>query len=103
MLVAWLSLSCSLSRTAVSTMLQALLLIYRLILTPSSNGRRAPAVGLPSAWAVHQIMAWFGLERYGSRVAYRWLWAMTTLFTLHGGCVVGKVRRICSFTSRTTS
>ena len=32
----------------------------------------------PSAWALHQIMAWVGLE-IAQRMAYWWLWTMTPL------------------------
>ena len=47
MLVAWLSLSCGLSRTAASTTLQALLLIFRILLTPflvSAIGQSMPGL-----------------------------------------------------------
>ena len=48
------------------------------------------------AWPPHQIMAWVGLERYGrledaQRLAYRWLYMMTTAFVDFNGVVPEKV------------
>ena len=49
------------------------------------------------AWPPHQIMAWVGLERYGyiedaQRLAYRFLYMMTTAFVDFNGVVPEKVR-----------
>ncbi|KAI6006620.1 glycoside hydrolase family 37 protein [Pisolithus orientalis] len=49
----------------------------------------------PYAWPPHQIMAWVGLERYGyleeaQRLAYRWLYMMTTAFVDFNGVVPEK-------------
>jgi alpha,alpha-trehalase len=49
------------------------------------------------AWPPHQIMAWVGFERYGrledaQRLAYRWLYMMTTAFVDFNGVVPEKVR-----------
>ena len=48
------------------------------------------------AWPPHQIMAWVGLERYGyledaQRLAYRFLYMMTTAFVDFNGVVPEKV------------
>lgn len=48
------------------------------------------------AWPPHQIMAWVGFERYGrledaQRLAYRWLYMMTTAFVDFNGVVPEKV------------
>lgn len=47
------------------------------------------------AWPPHQIMTWVGLERYGyleeaQRLAYRWLYMMTTAFVDFNGVVPEK-------------
>ncbi|KAI0319518.1 alpha,alpha-trehalase-neutral trehalase [Amylostereum chailletii] len=49
----------------------------------------------PYAWPPHQIMAWVGLERYGyledaQRLAYRFLYMMTTAFVDFNGVVPEK-------------
>ena len=49
------------------------------------------------AWPPHQIMTWVGLERYGyledaQRLAYRFLYMMTTAFVDFNGVVPEKVR-----------
>jgi len=49
----------------------------------------------PYAWPPHQIMAWVGLERYGyledaRRLAYRFLYMMTTAFVDFNGVVPEK-------------
>ncbi|CCL99293.1 uncharacterized protein FIBRA_01309 [Fibroporia radiculosa] len=49
----------------------------------------------PYAWPPHQIMTWVGLERYGyledaQRLAYRWLYMMTTAFVDFNGVVPEK-------------
>ncbi|PVF93610.1 putative neutral trehalase [Serendipita vermifera] len=49
----------------------------------------------PYAWPPHQIMAWVGFERYGrledaQRLAYRWLYMMTTAFVDFNGVVPEK-------------
>ena len=49
----------------------------------------------PYGWAPHQILAWTGLERYGfhdetQRLAYKWLFMMTTAFVDYNGVVVEK-------------
>ncbi|KAN0092931.1 glycoside hydrolase family 37 protein [Tylopilus felleus] len=49
----------------------------------------------PYAWPPHQIMTWVGLERYGyleeaQRLAYRWLYMMTTAFVDFNGTVPEK-------------
>ncbi|KAJ9114018.1 hypothetical protein QFC22_005838 [Naganishia vaughanmartiniae] len=49
----------------------------------------------PYGWAPHQIMAWVGLERYGyedqcQRLAYRWIYMMTTAFVDYNGVVPEK-------------
>ncbi|CAK5269700.1 unnamed protein product [Mycena citricolor] len=49
----------------------------------------------PYAWPPHQIMAWVGLERYGyleeaQRLAYRFLYMMTTSFVDFNGVVPEK-------------
>ena len=51
------------------------------------------------AWPPHQIMAWVGLERYGrledaQRLAYRWLYMMTTAFVDFNGVVPEKVSTV---------
>jgi len=50
----------------------------------------------PYAWPPYQIMAWVGLERYGylddaQRLAYRFLYMMTTAFVDFNGVVPEKV------------
>jgi alpha,alpha-trehalase len=50
----------------------------------------------PYAWPPHQIMTWVGLERYGyledaQRLAYRFLYMMTTAFVDFNGVVPEKV------------
>lgn len=49
----------------------------------------------PYGWPPHQIMAWVGLERYGfqeecNRLAYRWIYMMTTAFVDYNGVVPEK-------------
>ncbi|EKM58523.1 glycoside hydrolase family 37 protein [Phanerochaete carnosa HHB-10118-sp] len=49
----------------------------------------------PYAWPPHQIMTWVGLERYGyleeaQRLAYRWMYMMTTAFVDFNGVVPEK-------------
>merc|ERR1711939_545335 len=49
----------------------------------------------PAAWPPHQIMAWVGMQRYGyieeaERVAYRWLYMVTSGFVEAGGVVPEK-------------
>lgn len=49
----------------------------------------------PYGWAPHQVMAWVGLERYGfeeqcQRLAYRWIYMMTTAFVDYNGVVPEK-------------
>ncbi|KAI0707226.1 trehalase-domain-containing protein [Earliella scabrosa] len=49
----------------------------------------------PYAWPPHQIMTWVGLERYGyledaQRLAYRWIYMMTTAFVDFNGVVPEK-------------
>jgi len=49
----------------------------------------------PYGWAPHQIMAWVGMQRYGftedaQRLAYRWIYMMTTAFVDHNGVVPEK-------------
>jgi len=49
----------------------------------------------PYAWPPHQIMAWVGLERYGylddaQRLAYRFLYMMTSAFVDFNGVVPEK-------------
>ncbi|KAK4058296.1 alpha,alpha-trehalase nth1 [Microbotryomycetes sp. JL221] len=56
----------------------------------------------PAAWPPHQIMAWAGMQKYGynheaQRVAYRWLYMVTTGFVEAGGCVPEKFNAVeCS-------
>ncbi|KAJ2765190.1 alpha,alpha-trehalase nth1, partial [Coemansia nantahalensis] len=50
----------------------------------------------PYGWAPHQIMAWYGLYRYGfgevaQRHAYRWLYTIILAFYNHSGTVVEKL------------
>ncbi|PSN69130.1 glycoside hydrolase [Corynespora cassiicola Philippines] len=49
----------------------------------------------PHGWAPHQIMAWDGLHKYGysveaERLAYKWLFLVTKIFTEYNGTVVEK-------------
>lgn len=49
----------------------------------------------PYGWAPHQIMTWVGMERYGfqedtQRLAYRWIYMMTTAFVDYNGVVPEK-------------
>ena len=49
----------------------------------------------PFAWPPHQMLAWVGLERYGfmddaRRLAYRWMYLMTTAFVDFNGVVPEK-------------
>ncbi|WFD36694.1 alpha,alpha-trehalase [Malassezia cuniculi] len=49
----------------------------------------------PFAWPPHQIPTWYGLKRYGfesdaQRLAYRWLYLMTTAFVDFNGVVPEK-------------
>jgi len=49
----------------------------------------------PFGWAPHQIMAWYGLRKYGypdiaSRLAYRWLFTITKSFVDFNGVVPEK-------------
>ncbi|PWN25540.1 putative neutral trehalase [Jaminaea rosea] len=49
----------------------------------------------PFAWPPHQMLAWVGLERYGyleeaRRLAYRWLYLMTSAFSNFNGVVPEK-------------
>lgn len=48
-----------------------------------------------SGWAPQQMLAWFGLEKYGyqditRRLAYRWLYMITKAFVDYNGVVVEK-------------
>jgi neutral trehalase len=61
----------------------------------------------PYAWPPHQIMTWVGLERYGynedaQRLAYRWLYMMTTAFVDFNGVVPEKVRQdqVCAVATK---
>ncbi|KAI0876738.1 trehalase-domain-containing protein [Hypoxylon argillaceum] len=49
----------------------------------------------PSGWAPHQMLAWDGLSRYGyteeaSRLAYRWLYNLLTVFVDYNGMLCEK-------------
>lgn len=49
----------------------------------------------PYGWAPHQILAWTGMQRYGfheeaERLAYKWLFMMTTAFVDYNGVIVEK-------------
>ena len=49
----------------------------------------------PYAWPPHQMLAWEGLKRYGymddaRRLAYRWLYMITTAFVNFNGLVPEK-------------
>ena len=53
----------------------------------------------PAAWPPHQILAWQGMERYGytndaQRLAYRWLYMVTTGFVSAGGVVPEKFNAV---------